>query len=290
MRLRFLLTGGADPIFRLVDGANSPNADVSTVKARLKAYSMLLNFAPAVMWDGREAGSDLASILAQQANNATLGHAEALSPLSAEVQASIVDFETALCNAQIFDFDAGWLDEDGARGGPQALAGQELVAAPFALFDAWADLPGADERSLSREAIARGQELFNTKTNAGGGTCRGCHNLSNVGTSANPIFFDINISDAEFCTPDLPLCTLRNIATGEIVETSDPGRALITGRWSDIGRFKAPSLRGLSSYPPFFHNGLAATLEEVVEFYEQSLGFDFTEEEEADLVAFLKAL
>lgn len=43
VQLRFALTAGLDPIFRTVNGSNSPNADVSTVQARLKAYSMLLN-------------------------------------------------------------------------------------------------------------------------------------------------------------------------------------------------------------------------------------------------------
>ena len=40
---RFHATDGLDPIFRTVDGSNSPKADVSTVKARRKAFSMLLN-------------------------------------------------------------------------------------------------------------------------------------------------------------------------------------------------------------------------------------------------------
>src|SRR5438874_2751835 len=42
IRDRFDATAGTDPIFRLNDGANSPNADVSTVAARKAAYSMLL--------------------------------------------------------------------------------------------------------------------------------------------------------------------------------------------------------------------------------------------------------
>src|SRR5438477_3689259 len=42
VRDRFDATAGTDPIFRLNDGANSPNADVSTVAARKAAYSMLL--------------------------------------------------------------------------------------------------------------------------------------------------------------------------------------------------------------------------------------------------------
>jgi hypothetical protein len=41
---------------------------------------------------------------------------------------------------------------------------------------------------------------------------------------------------------------------------------------------------------PYFHNGIAATLEDVIHHYETHLGFIFTDEERADLVAFLNAL
>jgi cytochrome c peroxidase len=57
-----------------------------------------------------------------------------------------------------------------------------------------------------------------------------------------------------------------------------------------MDRFKVPSLRGISARAPYFHNGIAATLEEVVEHYEVALGFVFTPQQEEDLVAFLKAL
>jgi cytochrome c peroxidase len=90
--------------------------------------------------------------------------------------------------------------------------------------------------------------------------------------------------------PFLPVYTLRNIATGEMVETTDPGRALITGKWSDLNRFKGPILRGLASRAPYFHNGAAATLEEVVEFYDTRFNIGLTLHEKSDLVAFLKAL
>ena len=43
IRKRFEDTDGKDPIFRLNDGANSPNATVNTTQARKRAYSMLLN-------------------------------------------------------------------------------------------------------------------------------------------------------------------------------------------------------------------------------------------------------
>jgi hypothetical protein len=43
IRLRFRQTGGTDPIFRPVDGANCDKLDVSTQAARQSAYSLLLN-------------------------------------------------------------------------------------------------------------------------------------------------------------------------------------------------------------------------------------------------------
>src|SRR5262249_39100272 len=47
------------------------------------------------------------------------------------------------------------------------------------------------------------------------------------------------------------------------------GRALVTGRCEDIGKFKVPTLRALAARAPYFHNGSAATLEDVVEFYDR---------------------
>jgi cytochrome c peroxidase len=41
---------------------------------------------------------------------------------------------------------------------------------------------------------------------------------------------------------------------------------------------------------PYFHNGSAKTLRDVVRHYSQRRGFNFTEQEEQDLVAFLRAL
>lgn len=51
--------------------------------------------------------------------------------------------------------------------------------------------------------------------------------------------------------------------------TTDPGRALITGLWKDVGRLKGPVLRALASRPPYFHNGSAKTLLDVIEFYDK---------------------
>ena len=58
---------------------------------------------------------------------------------------------------------------------------------------------------------------------------------------------------------------MRNAAsthktTGITIQTTDPGLALVTGKWKDVGRFKGPILRGLAARPPYFHNGFAASL------------------------------
>jgi cytochrome c peroxidase len=88
----------------------------------------------------------------------------------------------------------------------------------------------------------------------------------------------------------MPLYTLLNNITGQIRTTTDPGRALLTGKWKDIGKFKGPILRGLSSRAPYFHNGSAADLGAAIDFYNTRFDIGITAAEKADLVAFLGAL
>jgi len=179
---------------------------------------------------------------------------------------------------------AGRLDSDGARGGPEAMTAMEKAAGRFDLFDAW-----IDHENPLRAQIARGQEVFNS-TNAGGGRCGGCHNSANNGTNIGNAQFDVGTASAQARTPDLPLYTFRNKATGQTRQLSDAGRGNLTGRWSDLGRFKTPTLRALAARAPYFHNGIAASLSDVVRHYEVHLGFVYGDEERADLIAFLNAL
>ena len=101
---------------------------------------------------------------------------------------------------------------------------------------------------------------------------------------------NIGLTDASRRTADMPLYTLRRISTGDTVQTTDPGRAMITGKWADVGKFKGPILRALAARAPYFHNGSAATLDEVVDFYETRFNLHLSAQEKADLVAFLRAL
>jgi cytochrome c peroxidase len=61
-------------------------------------------------------------------------------------------------------------------------------------------------------------------------------------------------------------------------------------RTAHIGKFKGPILRGLAARAPYFHNGSAATLDDVVKFYDGRFELKLTPREKADLVAFLRCL
>ena len=322
-------TGGTHPVFNLLD-ANNPNMDVSTPDARLAAYSMMLsrgvfrrggaprpnseweliavedphgfanlnrlvhwrrvmptiNFQQGsltVNWDGGNSGVDLISGLNTQAARNITG-AQQGPPAPPEVIDDIVNFERSLSTAQLIVPGVGRLDSDGARGGPEELSNMNKTQGRFNLFDAW-----IDHSNPRRAQIARGQEIFNS-TNANGRSCNGCHNSANNGTNINNALFDIRVASAEARTPDLPLYTFRNRTTGETRQLTDAGRGNVTGLWNDLGRFKTPTLRALAARAPYFHNGIAPTLTDVVLHYERHLGFVFTDQERADLVAFLNAL
>ena len=102
--------------------------------------------------------------------------------------------------------------------------------------------------------------------------------------------FDVGTSAPELARPDMAVFTFQRTSDGAIVQSTDPGRGIRNGKFEDLNRFKVPNLRGLASRAPYFHNGLAPTIEAVVQRYEIAFGFVFTPQEEADLVAFLKAL
>jgi cytochrome c peroxidase len=320
----FIIDDVSDPY-----GCDAPTTSASMYRRPLPSTN--LRFLSAVMWDGREspAATTVLQNLAQQADDATSGHAQAARHLTDQERQAIVSFETGLFTAQAVSDVAGSLHANGATGGPVALSAENFfigindpvglnpTAAPFdprafSLFNAWVN--ASDERldvARARRAIARGQEIFNTKpiviTGVAGlnnqtfpsgvtvpdpftGTCTTCHDTPNAGDHSVKAPLNIGLTDASRRTADMPLYTLRRIGTGETVQTTDPGRAMVTGKWADIGKFKGPILRALAARAPYFHNGLAATLDEVIDFYESRFNLGLTTQERSDLLAFLKAL
>jgi cytochrome c peroxidase len=210
-------------------------------------------------------------------------------PATEDTLNSIVNYELGLAFAQELSFSAGLLTACGAKGGPENLSAQRQVKGPFDLFDAWRDLKpgscGTKTVDRKRAQIARGQDVFNSVG------CGGCHSAANNGSNVDGRLFDIHASRAQYRQPGMPLYTMQNKLTGETRETTDPGRALRSGKWADMDRFKVPSLRGLSARAPYFHNGIAANLDAVVSHYEAELGFKFdSAADRAALIAFLEAL
>ncbi|MFC6223657.1 cytochrome-c peroxidase [Hymenobacter artigasi] len=100
--------------------------------------------------------------------------------------------------------------------------------------------------------------------------------------------------------------TYRNNGLSATFE-ADSGRAHITGRTTDVGRFKVPSLRNVALTPPYMHDGRFATLAQVLAHYDHGvmasptldaalrptggpLGIPLTTTEQADIIAFLHTL
>ncbi len=191
----------------------------------------------------------------------------------------------------------------------------------FNIFDAWTQRQG-DSTEEARRSVARGQAIFNEKTftiaGVGGlnvrstfdpplpasfqGTCSTCHNAPNSGNQSIAAPLDIGLVNAARRTPDMPLYTLQEkcLTLDDGTKTigpscptrtvTDPGRALISGKFVDIGKFKAPNLRGLAARAPYFHNGFAADLGSVVDFYNRRFGAGIVDQDREDLIAFLRAL
>lgn len=131
-------------------------------------------------------------------------------------------------------------------------------------------LRGAAEHTMTVEEI-RGFNIFRGK-----GHCYKCH--------TGDTFSDYDYHN-----------------TGISTQSKLEGRRKATGRDADLGKWKTPGLIGVSLSAPYMHNGQYSTLENVIEFYNlggfQNRNLDpemkrlrLTEQEKADLLAFLKML
>ena len=141
-------------------------------------------------------------------------------------------------------------------------------------FDAFMS---GDESAIN-ESAKRGRELFLSEK----AKCFDCH-------------FGPDFTGDEF----------KNIGLYDGADWKDLGRFNISKDSTDIGKFKVPGLRNVGVTGPYMHNGKFKTLEEVIEYYTNPYALvknpinldtsllkpiDFTEQEKADLLSFLKSL
>ena len=200
----------------------------------------------------------------------------------------------------------------------------------YAAWEAYAGIRGDADRLNARAAIAAGEKLFNSapmtisnvrglndnaalnKPSSFAGTCATCHDTPNIGHHSLPLPLDIGTghtsnpsfeSDpivaaavSELSVPDLPVFLISgcpnpfNQGQAESFYTTDPGKALVSGNCADFNRVKGPILRGLAARAPYFHNGAAANLRELVNFYNLRFQMALSEEQKSELVAFLNSL
>lgn len=195
----------------------------------------------------------------------------------------------------------------------------------FALFSGWDGLSGSKAND-ARAQIAAGEVLFNSFpiniTDVRGindnaalgkpalvtGTCGTCHDSPNVGDHSLPLPLDIGTGHspayetnpqiqaalAELSFPNLPVYQVTGCSDpfsgATTIYTTDLGKAMLTGQCGDISRVKGPILRGLAARAPYFHNGAAANLNELVNFYNQRFSMNLSDQQKAQLVAFLNSL
>jgi cytochrome c peroxidase len=236
------------------------------------------------MLDGRQPS------LEAQAAGAIADHAQATSAPSEDELASIAAFERTdafFSSRELREF---------ARGGDAPL------------------LPYGDTA-----AEQRGRRFFeDLPSDATGkdGLCSACHSgpMLNQTNEFLPVpvppgtrFIGVLVSELNAAANPVHDYLFDNGDGTETTVTSpDPGRALITGQAADANDFKIPSLRGIASTAPYFHDNSAKTLEAVAAHYAQffaivttppSNGSGPTEpaivltpEDQADIVAYMKLL
>jgi cytochrome c peroxidase len=143
----------------------------------------------------------------------------------------------------------------------QAIAAfEETLVTPNSPFDRW--LLGDDGALTAAEH--EGYRLFKVSG------CVACHN----GPAAGGTSF-------------------RKMGVVEPYRTDNPaeGRIAVTGRDADRFNFKVPTLRNVDLTYPYFHDGAAETLTQAVDVMGRvQLGRRYSDEESANIVAFLKAL
>ncbi|HTP33055.1 MAG TPA: hypothetical protein VMJ75_12835 [Candidatus Acidoferrales bacterium] len=253
------------------------------------------------MTDGREPTLEI------QATSAILIHEQARTRPTPDQLRRIVEFETQLYAAQGADVRGGLLDESGGppllgpanlsngKAGRLAASSDEMPR----LFDMWRKPAGATNVGLQREfraSVARGSDVFFARRFRYRGaavTCATCH------AAGITRWMDIGTTTAAAAddSPDLPMFRITCDPSAEphpvfdrVIYTHDPGRALISGKCADVGAIVLGQIRGLAARAPYFSDGSARTLRDLIDFYDRRFEIGYTAQEKQDLENFLRVL
>jgi cytochrome c peroxidase len=168
----------------------------------------------------------------------------------------------------------------------------QAIESKNAPFDKFAK---GDTAALTPEAQA-GLAVFNGK-----GQCVQCHN-GPIGSDGKFHRLGVPEHPDVLANPLRTITMLRHYSTSGMpnymAARTDVGQYAISKDPKDVGRFQTPQLRELKYTAPYMHNGVFATLDEVVEFYDRGGGgkgtdlkpLGLSEQEKKSLVAFLLSL
>src|SRR5437763_5725990 len=118
--------------------------------------------------------------------------------------------------------------------------------------------PAPPAGSGDREAAERGQAVFNTP-----GRCASCH---------------------------IPSLAFSDVDRGVLHDPSETGTDPVRAGRLKNHQYRTTPLRALWQHPPYFHDGSAASLSDVVAHYDRVLGLGLTPQQQADLVEYLRSL
>lgn len=259
-----------------------------------------------------------------QIRDAMRVHLEMKTPTPQPVVESIEEFLDGLYSAQSVHLAGGLLTDGGAEGGPETLRDARPGDLQYGGAPIWKEfLPwkeaGKDESLAAqqrefRESVARGAEIFAKRTfliddtagitNMGFGSpvrnsCAFCHNMQRTGMDVAPGQVDLGTTNLPHANsaPHLPLFKLRckegarpHPHLGRVVYTQDPGFALTTGKCIDIGKITIQQMRALAARAPYFANGSAKTLREIIDYYDRRYRIGYTEQEKQDLTNLMSVL
>ena len=217
-------------------------------------YNAVYNFVQ--FWDGR------AATLAEQAAGPPLNPVEMASPSFDAIIAKLAA-DKALTKQFKAVYPDGWSEANITNAIEEF---ERTLITPNSRFDKW--LRG-DDSAITAEEL-RGYELFKENN------CATCHVGVNLGGESYEL---MGLRKHYFAD--------RGLALTE----EDNGRSKQTQQERDRHRCKVPGLRNVELTWPYYHDGTRATLEEAVrDMAVYQSGVELTDEENANIVAFLKTL
>ncbi|MCI0387929.1 MAG: cytochrome-c peroxidase [Acidobacteria bacterium] len=282
-----------DPKLAFTDGKTIAEGIAGRRGVRNSPTLFNILFNPAQFWDGRT------DTLEQQA----------VEPLINPLEMGNASHDEVINRLRaVADYRADFHSVFGGEITIERLA-QAIAAFERALVSADSPLDrfvAGDEEAISPEA-RRGFAIFR-----GRGRCSRCHTFSeqrpfftnfgyqNTGVAAShPAYDKLARQAAAAVETDQAKAVIDKLGKEE--GGQELGRILVSYQLFELGSYRTPSLRNVALTAPYFHNGSAKTLAEVVKFYngggrlnlnldEELHALGLTEDEQRDLVAFLESL